>query len=133
MIKNLIRGNGEKLILVENGEPEVVVMSFDEYGRLAGVSVNAAGAAPASTTPLSVSLGAVPAHIPQKQEFSRTHTIEEQFDMPLHPLHNEREENYESEFYGEQEPMFDELLKPQPLAHDMAVRLADIRLEDLPI
>lgn len=35
-IKKLIRGNGDKLILVENGEPEAVVMSFAEYTRITG-------------------------------------------------------------------------------------------------
>ena len=33
-IKNLIKGNGDKLIVVENGEPEIVVMSFEEYSQM---------------------------------------------------------------------------------------------------
>mgnify|MGYP003393540156 CR=1 FL=1 len=33
-IKNLIKQNGDRLILLENGEPEAVVMSFPEYERL---------------------------------------------------------------------------------------------------
>ena len=35
-IKNLVKRSGEKLILVENGEPEAVVMSFAEYARITG-------------------------------------------------------------------------------------------------
>lgn len=35
-IKNLVKRNGDKLILVENGEPEAVVMSFAEYARITG-------------------------------------------------------------------------------------------------
>lgn len=34
-IKQIVRGNGDKFIFVENGEPELVVMSFHEYEKLA--------------------------------------------------------------------------------------------------
>lgn len=34
-IKNLVKQNGDKFIFVENGEPEVVMMSFHEYEKLA--------------------------------------------------------------------------------------------------
>jgi prevent-host-death family protein len=33
-IKQLVKQSGDKFIVVENGEPELVVMSFDEYRRL---------------------------------------------------------------------------------------------------
>ena len=33
-IKNLVKKNGDKFIFVENGEPDIVVMSFAEYERL---------------------------------------------------------------------------------------------------
>lgn len=33
-IKNLVKQNGDKFVLVENGEPELVVMSFREYEKL---------------------------------------------------------------------------------------------------
>lgn len=33
-IKNLVKQNGDKFIFVENGEPEVVMMSFGEYQKL---------------------------------------------------------------------------------------------------
>lgn len=36
-IKNLVKQNGDKFIFVENGEPELVVMSFQEYEKLNGV------------------------------------------------------------------------------------------------
>ncbi len=35
-IKNLVKQNGDKFIFVENGEPEMVMMSFNEYQKLAG-------------------------------------------------------------------------------------------------
>lgn len=33
-IRQFVRSNGDKFILVENGEPEIVVMSFPEYEKL---------------------------------------------------------------------------------------------------
>jgi len=33
-IKNLVKQNGDKFIFVENGEPEIVMMSFHEYQKL---------------------------------------------------------------------------------------------------
>lgn len=33
-MKNLIKQNGDKFIVIENGEPEMVVMSYQEYERL---------------------------------------------------------------------------------------------------
>ena len=35
-LKNLVKQNGDKFIFVENGEPEMVVMSFVEYKKLTG-------------------------------------------------------------------------------------------------
>ncbi len=102
-IKNLLRGNGEKLILVENGEPEVVVMSFSEYARIAGAS------APA-THPASVPAG---------------HATEERFDMPSH------DEWHGVDTEEETKLVMDEW--PKNGAYETPIRLADIRLEDLPI
>jgi len=39
-IKNLVKHNGDKFIFIENGEPEMVVMSFQEYQRLAAYNAN---------------------------------------------------------------------------------------------
>lgn len=33
-IKNLVKQNGDKFVFVENGEPELVMMSFREYEKL---------------------------------------------------------------------------------------------------
>lgn len=38
-IKNLVKQNGDKFIFVENGEPEMVMMSFQEYEKLNGLSL----------------------------------------------------------------------------------------------
>ena len=37
-IKNLIKQNGDKFILVENNVPEIVMISFQEYEKLTGLS-----------------------------------------------------------------------------------------------
>lgn len=37
-IKKLVKQNGDKFIFVDNGEPEMVVMSFHEYEKLNGLS-----------------------------------------------------------------------------------------------
>ncbi|MFY9463284.1 MAG: hypothetical protein WAP52_03815 [Candidatus Sungiibacteriota bacterium] len=128
MIKKLVRGNGEKLILVENDEPEAVVMSFTEYSRLTGTGTGAgvgstANAAPAGAAPVSLHLPVMPAQLPREAD----HATDEQFDMPLY------DEGYKSEDAGEMEMMFDEWQKPEPASHETTIRLADIRLEDLPI
>jgi len=104
-IKNLVKGNGEKLILVENGEPEVVVMSFSEYAKIAGAD------APARHQ----------ASVPDG------HATEERFDLPA------REERRESEAMGEIDLTFDEWPQSKPVTRDPPIRLADVRLEDLPI
>lgn len=39
-LKNLVKQNGDKFVLVENGEPEIVMMSFHEYQRLAEHTIN---------------------------------------------------------------------------------------------
>lgn len=39
-IKNLVKQNGDKFIVIENGEPEIVLMSFKEYEKLAGNGSN---------------------------------------------------------------------------------------------
>lgn len=36
-LKNLVKRNGDKFIMIENGEPELVVMSFQEYEKLSGL------------------------------------------------------------------------------------------------
>ncbi|OHA00243.1 MAG: hypothetical protein A3C07_01800 [Candidatus Sungbacteria bacterium RIFCSPHIGHO2_02_FULL_47_11] len=33
-LKNLVKQNGDKFVVMENGEPEIVMMSFHEYERL---------------------------------------------------------------------------------------------------
>lgn len=39
-IKNLVKKNGDKFIFIEDGEPELVVMSFREYEKISKGDVN---------------------------------------------------------------------------------------------
>jgi len=101
-IKNLIRGNGDKLILMENGEPEAVVMSFAEYSKLADIT-----------------------NAPNVKNAPLRQPYEERFDVPSDMgAIREAAGPMETEF------ILDEGrdTRTQP-----SVRLADIRLEDLPI
>lgn len=36
-IKQFVKQNGDKFIVMENDEPEIVVMSFEEYVKLVGL------------------------------------------------------------------------------------------------
>ena len=65
-INNLIKQGGNKIILVENDEAELVVMSFAEYERLVAsssekVTEGKAGVyiSPASLMPMSPSVGTI--------------------------------------------------------------------------
>lgn len=101
-IKNLLKGNADKLILMENGEPEAVVMSFAEYSKLADI-----------------------ANVPSLKNAPLRHPYEERFDVPSDAgAIREAAGSPETEF------IVDEArdMRIQP-----SVRLADIRLEDLPI
>lgn len=95
-IKNLVKRNGDKLILVENGEPEAVVMSFAEYTRITG---NGSIAEPA-------------------------HPSEERFDMPNVPTRLaswEAAEPLETEFVATEEPP-----RPDRPVHLADIRLEDL-------
>jgi len=39
-IKNLVKQNGDKFIFLEDGEPELVVMSFHEYEKISKADLN---------------------------------------------------------------------------------------------
>ena len=108
-IKNLVKQNGDKVILVENDEPEIVMMSFAEYARITGVAADAGNGAMRSAP--------------------RT---EERLDMPMPhasssimPRMPESLDSADMEFILGEE-------RDREMPHG-PVRLADIRLEDLPI
>jgi hypothetical protein len=111
-IKQLVKSNGDKFIMIENGEPELVVLSFGEYRKL----------------------------VEQRPEL-RTHSRDSRASVynPQSPLthfepptaslaaHTEVPDHEESL----QETEFDAVETEKSAG--LPVRLEDIRLEDLPI
>jgi len=112
-LKNLVRENGDKVILVENGEPELVVMSFAEYEKLARLK-----------------LPEVPPQVPQTRPGMQK--IESELRAPADDMH-------ETEFVAPLEiaPIRtasiqgDQFTRPERGLE--SARMSDIRLEDLPI
>ena len=113
-IKNLVKQNGDKFIFVENGEPEIVVMSFREYTKLAH----------------SDSIGAGVPELYQTDRRSQQNRFENAYGES------------ESEVVGEDivETEFIPPFSAVPArarqgfgSSNLPVRLEDIRLEDLPI
>ncbi|MBI2640752.1 MAG: hypothetical protein HYW91_02620 [Candidatus Sungbacteria bacterium] len=102
-IKNLVKQNGDKFIFVENGEPEVVMMSFGEYQKLTEHNAK-------TRTPHNLS-GVV------GQAYANTADYRPGF------AGLRDEEAQETEFIT---PMVAE-------SAGLPIRLEDIRLEDLPI
>ena len=103
-IKKIIRQNGDKLILVENGEPEAVVMSFAEYEKLAALPSERNGHAARSATPVS----------------------EETLSSPLREREWQISDEPETEFVADEQP-------PTSAVGLSRRRLDEIRLEDLPL
>ena len=123
-IKDLVKGNGERLIFMENGEPEAVVMSFDEYAKMAG----AAHAPHAEQDRSGAALGAA----------RRAHAADEPLDLPSY-----EEDPWEPDDMndmGGDGGVYDtreaDLAPVEGLGADAAESAPDardIRLEDLPI
>lgn len=70
-IKNLVKQNGDKFVLIENGEPEIVMMSFQEYERLAGGNVHDRSRG---------RISAVPEYAPVVASFSNSREQETEFE-----------------------------------------------------
>ena len=114
-IKNMVRENGDKVIIMENGEPELVVMSFAEYEKLARLRV-------------------------KEMVNSRNETAASRYTEPMSREPDE-EAMRETEFVA---PLGIEAMQTARIPHNNAAgvapvsrndspRLQDIRLEDLPI
>ena len=106
-LKNLVRENGDKVILVENGEPELVVMSFAEYEKLA-----------------TLKLLEVAPHAPQVN--SKMQKVEPEVRTPADDMH-------ETEVVAPLEIAPIRTASIQGDKFDRPSRMSDIRLEDLPI
>ncbi len=111
-IKNLIKRNGDKVIVVENGEPELVVMSFKEYEKITEAHVRPSMER-VSTERASVDTPAGPGRTPS-------------FNKPAPAERDELGEDIEKET---------EVVVPMTADYHTIrpLRLEDIRLEDLPL
>lgn len=105
-IQKLVLEHGDKFVILQDGEPAMVVMSFSDYERLAGLPRGRNGAAP--QTPHEETLA-----LPSRQDEWQTSRRDE-WQMPDAP---------ETEFIAD-DPA------PTPLRR---ARLDEIRLEDLPL
>ena len=108
-IKNLVKQNGDKFIMIENGEPEIVMMSFREYEKLTGVETN-----PSTSLRIRQEV---------KQSLESQDYQEEFADLDPRGLR-------ETELIAPVEPSSIPALTE---SIGLPVRLEDIRLEDLPI
>lgn len=102
-IKNLVKGNGDKVILLENGEPAMVVMSLSDYEKLL-------------TLPLGKNGGASAPH----EEALTLPSRRDEWQMPDAP---------ETEFIADDSMPTTQPVT----ARAGRARLDEIRLEDLPL
>ncbi len=111
-LKNMLRENGDKVIVMENGEPELVVMSFAEYEKLARLHIaeskNVVRPKPVTRPNESV------------QRSPDTDRHETEFIAPLDttPIRTASTMGYD---------------RPMMLGREESLHVADVRLEDLPI
>lgn len=110
-IKHFITRNGDRVLIVENGEPEMVLMSFEEYEKMAdasgrGLRPPAAFQTPSAASPTAEDLGF----------FRETKIAADPFDSPAR---------------------FDELPGDESSAsadsRQMFRNTEEVRLEDLPL
>ena len=112
-IKNMVRENGDKVIFMENGEPELVMMSFMEYEKMARLQ-------------LLDQKEAIMDQVKTRMNESATHRVDEDMMQEtefIAPIETVPVRSASVSGYGE----IVELARKEP------VRSADIRLEDLPI
>lgn len=119
-IKNFIRLSGGKYILVENGMPELVVMSFEEYERTLKHTRSEARAismpSPARTTPRDEF---------EPVDLTADRLRETEFVAPEDAKHPFTKVPDDASVHLSRGELFS--------GPGLPVRLEDIRLEDLPI
>lgn len=117
-IKNLVKQNGDKFVFVENGEPEVVMMSFKEYEKLAEYNAHAQ----IHTNVASVDSEAYQAGFPEDDLKETEFMIASEVEFAGPPRNTTS-----AVAAGDIHEVAEVDMRGLP------VRLEDIRLEDLPI
>lgn len=112
-IKNMVRENGDKVIFMENGEPELVVMSFAEYEKLARLHLPEVKSAMHTKPNPRV-------NEPEVRDIDNDRMQETEFLTPVDtgPIRTASMVGYDRPMVREREDL---------------PRMGDIRLEDLPI
>lgn len=112
-IKNMVRENGDKVIFMENGEPELVVMSFAEYEKLARLYL------PEIKSPIRAKTNPQMTE-PEVRDMGSERIRETEFLTPVDtgPIRTASISAYH---------------RPMELEREDVSRTTDIRLEDLPI
>lgn len=112
-IKNMVRENGDKVIFMENGEPELVVMSFAEYEKLARLQLSEVKSTMRAKTNPRV-------NEPEVRDIDSDRMQETEFLTPIDtgPIRTASMVGYD---------------RPMAREREDVSRMADIRLEDLPI
>lgn len=112
----MVRKNGDKVIFMENGEPELVVMSFMEYEKLARL------------------------HLPEPMHIARVKPNPRVDEPEVRDVDTDRMQETEFLTPIDTGPMrtasirgYDRPTKSEREREDSTTRMADIRLEDLPI
>ena len=113
-ITNMVRENGDKVIVMENGEPEIVVMSFTEYEKLAHMQVVHA----VYTEKIKVRMEDKNDHVTRNPMEDIPHETEFVTPLEIAPI---RTASIQGDRLGRVERGSDPM------------RMSDIRLEDLPI
>ena len=113
-IKNMVRENGDKVIFMENGEPEIVVMSFAEYEKLAHLQLADA----VDAEKIRVKTEEKHDHVARNPMDDASHETEFVAPLEIAPI---RTASIQGDEHGRMER------RGEPM------RMSDIRLEDLPI
>lgn len=105
-IKNLVKKNGDKFIFIEDGEPELVVMSFREYEKISGSAKD---------------IQTHPNYSSHSSGINKSEPLGQNYEAVLADLEMEkiREKEMETRVAMEKD--------------NLPLNLEDIRLEDLPI
>lgn len=113
-LKKFVKQNGDRFIVVENGEPEMVVMSFAEYQKLVGGKTSLPPAETKASAPNLNDQDMVNAELNSLETYEG---YNENGDIPS---------------FQEKRPRIRQAMDTMSDS-GLPIRLEDIRLEDLPI
>ncbi|MEK7560971.1 MAG: hypothetical protein AAB539_03390 [Patescibacteria group bacterium] len=129
-LKELVKKNNDRFVLMENDEPEIVMLSFREYARITDNKMDKNAMPPlrndmmrrSVTTPSAMPAGVLNADANRKRNSdSRAQFINAELDV-----HREMPED------GDARPQEDERGLNDARPKGLPLRLEDLRLEDLP-